>query len=652
MLRFLVLTIAIAFSNEEESRPVTKVVNLLKDMQKQLEKEAEEDQTVYDKMACWCTTNDKEKTQSIKNAEQTIAQLTGDIEEFSAASARLNTEIKGLSDEVAANTEALNQADEIRQKQLAEFNAEEKDMLQAVAALKAAITVLSKHHEPSLLQAPDDAMLHAATVLRRSMLKYPRVTSSLITPAQKKIVDAFIQAPAGFQSYAPQSSQIYGILKQMRENFAANLAASQKDEEANQKAFDELKVAKEAEIQNGQEQVDKKTTRLADTNENLAQAKQQLDDTKKSLSADEQFLMDLKEKCQLTDQEWDARQKKRQDEITAVSQALNVLSGDDAHDTFSRTFSFVQVNSNRQEAADVLQKAAVKFNDPKLSALATKVRLDAFTKVKEAIDGMIAILLKEKDDEVKTRDFCIKSLDENERQTTKTNRDHRDVKGKIEQLTQNIENLAKTIDELNAEIKELNNQLQLAGEEREAQNKEYQTTVRDQRDTRALLQKALKHLEAFYSKKSFLQQPAPAGFKGYENNAGGNTVLNLLNQIITDTKTLEAEAQRAEDDTQKAYEGFVAETNRSVETKTKGSINAEENKAKKEVERSEAQEEREGLQFKLDELANAEADFHKSCDFVLKNFEVRQEAREQEVQSLRQAKDILSGANFGFLQKH
>merc|ERR1719337_76051 len=60
---------------------VTKVVNLLKDMQKQLEKEAEEDEVIYEKMVCWCNTNDKEKTKSIKEAEVRIDDLTHSIEE-------------------------------------------------------------------------------------------------------------------------------------------------------------------------------------------------------------------------------------------------------------------------------------------------------------------------------------------------------------------------------------------------------------------------------------------------------------------------------------------------------------------------------------------------------------------------------------------
>merc|ERR1719413_260620 len=135
-----------------KNRPISKVITLLKDMSKQLEKEAEEDEEVYDKLACWCETNDKEKTKSIAEAEARIEDLTTKIEELTANSARLNTEIKNLEKEVAANQEALSKATAIREKQLAEFNAEEKEMLESISALKAAITVLSKHHGGSLLQ--------------------------------------------------------------------------------------------------------------------------------------------------------------------------------------------------------------------------------------------------------------------------------------------------------------------------------------------------------------------------------------------------------------------------------------------------------------------------------------------------------------------
>merc|ERR1719253_1644688 len=101
-------------------------------------------------MACWCETNDKEKTKAIADAEARIEDLTTEIESLTAQSARLNTEIKNLEKEVAANQAALDQATAIRQKELAEFNAEEKDLLESISALKAAIVVLSKHN--SLLQ--------------------------------------------------------------------------------------------------------------------------------------------------------------------------------------------------------------------------------------------------------------------------------------------------------------------------------------------------------------------------------------------------------------------------------------------------------------------------------------------------------------------
>merc|ERR1711966_376913 len=105
---------------------------------------------------------------------------------------------------------------------------------------------------------------------------------------------------------------------------------------------------------------------------------------------------------------------------------------------------------------------------------------------------------------------------------------------------------------------------------------DFQQTVSDQRETQALLQKAL-------------------------------GVLGMLQQIIAEAKQLEADAIKAESDAQKAYETFVKDTN---------------------------------------------ADLHKSCDFTLNNFDIRQEARDQEVEALRQAKAILSGAKFTeFLQK-
>merc|ERR1719156_377980 len=376
--------------------------------------------------------------------------------------------------------------------------------------------------------------------------------------------------------------------------------------------------------------------------------------------------MNLKETCQMTDQEWEERQKSRAEEIKAVSEALAILSSDDAHDTFTKTFNFVQTKveskdrKHRDEASALLFKAAKSSGNPRLAALAARVRLDAFTKVKAAIDEMIAALLKEKADEIKHKDFCTEGLNTNERESELKARDIAELEAEISDLTTTIDELTKAIATLEAEIAEMQTQLKRAGEDREMENKDFQTTVADQRETKALLKKALGVLKAVFAKK-FLQvsskqepvgPPPPPGFKEYKQSSGAGGVMGMLEQIIRDTETLEAEAIKAETDAQKAYEEYVKDTNKSIEEKTRDITNKTEEKATAEADKVATEEAKETAMNEQQQLMNENADLHKSCDFTLKNFEIRQTARDQEVEALRQAKAILSGAKFSeFLQK-
>merc|ERR1719469_1016250 len=125
----------------------------------------------------------------------------------------------------------------------------------------------------------------------------------------------------------------------------------------------------------------------------------------------------------------------------------------------------------------------------------------------------------------------------------------------------------------------------------------------------------------------------------------------MIQQIISDAKAMEAEAIRSEEDAQKAYEDFVKETNASIEAKSKDIVNKSGEKAKAECDLVETQKEKESAVLELEQLSNYNAELHQSCDFVLKNFDLRQAARDEEVEALRQAKAILSGAKFEeFLQ--
>jgi len=368
----------------------------------------------------------------------------------------------------------------------------------------------------------------------------------------------------------------------------------------------------------------------------------------------------------MTDKECEERQKTRQLEMEAVSKALAILSGDDAHDLFTKTFNpaLLQKESSMQsarrtKAAALLKAIADKHNNPRLATLAYKVRLDAFTRVKKAIDDMIAQLLKEKEDEIKHKDFCVDEFNTNQLQTEKKEREKQDLIAKIEDLELTIKTLHEEIENLKAEIAEMQVQLKRAGENREKENREFQMTVADQRETQKLLQAALNVLAEFYGKKAaaLLQKqepvgpPPPPGFEAYKKNAASGGVMSMIQQIISDAKAMEAETIRSEEDAQKAYEDFVKETNASIEAKSKEIINKSELKAKAETDLIETKEAKEAAMLELEQLSNYNAQLHQSCDFVLKNFDLRQTARDEEVEALRQAKAILSGAKFEeFLQ--
>jgi len=650
----------------DKNRPVSKVINILKNMIEQLEKEGEEDEEVYQGMSCWCSTNDEEKTTAITNGEQRDNDLTASIEELTANSARLNTEIANLNKEIAKNEEALDSATALRRKQLAEFNAEEKDMLQTITSLKGAVIAISKHHEGFLQTSKSDlefTAMKAVVTIQHVLKKHADLLAEVLTPHQRKVVAALSQT----QTAQPQSGEIFGILKAMKESFQTNLAQAQKEEAENLAGYNDLKTAKEEEIQAGREQSDSKTTELADTDEKNAQSKQDLDDTRNTLAADTEYLASLKETCRNADQEYEERTKTRQLEIGATSKALSFLSSDEAHDLFTKTLNFLQQGSaaqtaKRTQVVNLLQAAASKSQDPRLSTLAVNARVNGMDGVKKTISDMVEKLVQEKEDEIKHRDFCIEEIGQNERDTESKNRDKSDLEAEIDDLKMHIDELTRVIDELKAAIAEASLQLKHAGENREKANNEFQVVISDQRATQALLKKALDILKGFYDKAALVQSnaqasqpagpPPPQGFKSYEKNKSSGGVMGMMQEIIDDAKTLEAEATRDEEQSQKAYEDFVTDTNVSLDDLNLSLINKSKARARAESDKIETETEHEGVVGELESLASSNSDLHKSCDYTLKNFDLRQTTRDDEVEALKQAIAIFSGASFGaFLEK-
>jgi len=454
----------------------------------------------------------------------------------------------------------------------------------------------------------------------------------------------------------------------MKESVEINLANAQKDEAESQADFEALKAAKEQEIAAGTELGDTKTQELATNDEKNAQAKEDIESTRNQLAADTKFLANLKEQCSNMDQEYEERTKARQAEIEACSKALAFLSSDDAHALFSKSLGgFLQVASKststfsnkRAKVSKALKQAAQKFSDPRLELIAVRARMDAFAEVKKSISGMIDALGKEKADEIKHKDFCVEELNSNERDTEMKDRDKSDLTAKIDDLTMTVDSLTKELEALKAKVADLTTQMKRAGEDREKQNAEFQTVVADQRATQKLLEAALGILKGFYEKAALVQERASAAdadaqpaFKSHEKNKSSGGVMGMIQELIDEAAGLEADAIKGEEDSQKAYEEFVKDTNDSVEEATKTIVSKTDMKAKAEAEKVEAETEYESTMETLEMLSSENADLHKSCDFTLKNFEVRQSAREDEIEALKQALAMFSGASFSaFLQK-
>merc|ERR1719421_2648752 len=464
-------------------------------------------------------------------------------------------------------------------------------------------------------------------------------------------VDALLQASG---EYAPQSGAIFGILKQMKESFETNLVTSQKDEASAKEDFASMKQSKNEELAAANELIDSKTVELADTDEKNAQSKSDLADTQATLDADTEFLANLKKKCTNAEAEYTARQKVRMEEIQAISEALGILTDDEAKDLLLK---FVQVSShkarkghmsNREKAARFVQQAAKRLHRPQLAALSLSMKADVFAKVKENIDAMVTALKKEQADEVKTKDFCNKEFHENEMQSAEKANQKEDLTTLIADLEMSKTTLAEEIASLKEEVKQTYSEMKQASELRVKENSEFQMTVTDQQASQKIIAKALDKLKAFYAKKSFLQKRVTHKQPGYKKNAGAASIMTMMENCIEESKEVEKESLAAENEASAAYQTYMAESNAAIETMSKDMINKQEELAGVDGKKAKAEGDLKATEKDILALLEYKMNLHTQCDFVVKYFDVRQQKRAEEIEALQQAKAIFSGANFGF----
>merc|ERR1719506_3471605 len=116
-------------------------------------------------------------------------------------------------------------------------------------------------------------------------------------------------------------------------------------------------------------------------------------------------------------------------------------------------------------------------------------------------------------------------------------------------------------------------------------------------------------------------------------------------------KEMQESATDAKND-QEEYEQMVSDSaaKRAADSKSL----SEKTSAKADAEAALVQANEDHKSKTAEAMANAEYihNLHQECDWLISNFDVRKEARAGEVESLKTAKAVLSGADYSLLESH
>jgi len=688
-----------------DASPIAKVVTLITEMKATAEKEGKADQDSYDKYSCWSLTNEKQKRAAIKANTENVQTQESFVEEAAGTSAQLSTEIKGLASDIGEDTEALDAANEQREKENQEFQAEEADMKETIDLLGQAVTklqavqLLQKQGQHVSKQVEGEALLQVRQVAKR-VRRHPNfsnsmqkdlfdVLGSLEQVARKEATrqgstleagallgEVFLPkkdgsilfqnllnedakpnnlkgGAAGAKSYNSRSGAIFGILGEMKDEFQRDLSNAQKADFSALVNFQNLNAAKSSEIAAATTQKEMKEGQLADLQSKVAESKESIDASNDALDSDNKFLTNLLESRKKEDEDFALRTKTRSDEIQALGATLEILTGDAARALFSNTINFLQTSTAtaaRERAMDHASKRAMqrlmgvgrKNKNMALVAMAVRVRLDAFTKVKASMSKMMGALKTQQAEEYEKWEECKKEIDETEDEIKEAQEAGNDLAEKHTALVNDLSELKTSNEQLRSEVADMEVELKKAGEARKAENMLYQNSISDERATVAVLNMALGKLKSFYN---FAQVDQPKTAE-YSKNSGGGGVMQLLGKIITDAETEAQELAMSETDSQAAYAEFVQDTTDSIETARKGIAEKEKVSAAAKSEKSETEEAQMANKGQVEQLNKLLRGTHVSCDFLLKFFDVRQKARSEEMDAISEATAILSGANF------
>jgi hypothetical protein len=497
---------ALAAEQKATSRmnPIRRVVDLLQQMQEQVTLEGKKEKEAFEKFMCWCSTGSGDLKLSISTAETKITQLTSGLEESIALNDQLASELATHKADRADAKSALAEATALREKEAATYAKDSSDDKTNIDALTKAIAAIEKGVAGSFLQTT------AGTKLRQMTLDVE------MSPVDRDVISSFLSQSTE-SGYVPQSGQIIGILKQMKDTIEKDLAEITAAEEQAIKDYEDLAGAKTKEIAANSEAIEAKLARKGENELQIVALKEDLDDTKKSLAEDTKFLAELEKSCATKQAEWDARSKTRTEELLALADTIKILNDDDALELFKKTLPSASSLLQMAVASKEVRKQALKAlagkhgakRDTRLELIALTLRGGAkdFTKVIAMIDEMVALLGKEQTADDDKKAYCEKELDTAEDDAKVLDQTIADLEKAIEEANEMIATLKDEIEALEDGIKALDKSVVEATDTRKSEHATYVETMAADNAAKELIGVAKNRLAKFYTPKLYKAAP-------------------------------------------------------------------------------------------------------------------------------------------------
>jgi len=675
---------ALTVDTEHKVNPIRRVVTMLQMMQNKVEADGEKKEKVFDQFMCYCDNADTILGGAIDAAEKKIPMLESAIGEDGALVTQLKADLKAHKADRAAAKEAIAKATALRSKENAAFKKTKADLDTNIGALAKAIPAIEKGMG-NFLQTS------AASVLKSLSI------SMDMSSVDREMLTAFLSGRSG---YNPASGEIVGILKTMDDEMKADLKSAEDDEAAAVEAFEGLKTAKSKEIQALTEAIESKTTRVGELGVKVAEQQNDLEDTKEDLAESKKFLADLEVNCENKKKEWAEYKKMQQQELLALADTIKVLNDDDALELFKKTLPSaaslleVKVSSRalRQQALNILRRSNIK--DPRVDFLSVAIHggKAGFGKIIELIDKLTAQLKAEQGEDDAKKDYCETEIDKAEDTKKVQTNEASDLETSIEDAKETITNLKAEIEALDDGIRALDKEVSEATEIREKEHEDFVETLAANTAAVDLLKFAKNRLNKFYNPSQYKAPPkrelteeqqitlnnggtlapteAPGGIAGtgigfmqggaapppppeanlayQKKGEESNGVIRLIDMIINDVDKENQVMELEEKDAQGDYEKFMKDSadKRAEDSK----VMTDKEAALADTEESLVND-KESLKNKQTDLMNTDktlSDLHADCDWLLKYYEARKEARTGEIDAMGKAKDVLNGADYSF----